>query len=40
MYGAHYERQCDKFKAAEAEMVQAREEWLGGVAMKYERNSK
>lgn len=31
MYGAHYERQCGKYQAAEAEMVQAREEWLGRV---------
>lgn len=37
MYGAHYERQCDKYQAAEAEIVRAREEWLRKVAMNNER---
>ena len=28
MYGAHFTRQCDKFRQAGAEIVEVREAWL------------
>ena len=28
MYGAHFTRQCDKFRQAGAEIVELREQWL------------
>lgn len=28
MYGAHFTRQCDKFRQAGGEIVEAREQWL------------